>query len=308
MAESYWEEHGEVLVMLPPQHRMKFAVDARALQRGMYYKVCLDADGYAQDMVWGDTGLTIYISPLVGLWPDVVHAKGGGLQSFLEVTCEVGICSNTSTAYLATACDSALWDGRIPHEAPDTVIPIAKDGYATVAKPLYRQGPRSFKVGFLTENLVPGIHFALCFDMDGPGRAKAVGHVATVYMTGATATATRAVQVAPNQLINLTCTWGACGNAGEAFLALDCTTLHGGYYRGMALPRQGPWLSTDSSTDRLPLGDSAQTNIFEPPLVRSSTSTEIFAAPNQNITVRCYEDYYNPVLDPKSSQPKPFSH
>jgi hypothetical protein len=49
-------EHGKAFVTQPTQHRWKFEVDATHLMAGEYYKICLDLDGSASTLGWGDTG------------------------------------------------------------------------------------------------------------------------------------------------------------------------------------------------------------------------------------------------------------
>lgn len=119
--------------------------DASNLTAGLFYHLCLDVDGSSTTRYYGDSRLKVYISPVAGLRLPVIH--GDSAAAVLNVACfarpqeafgwweenetealevtplvenftknyvnQLHWCSELTTAYLASSCDTSVSDGYV---------------------------------------------------------------------------------------------------------------------------------------------------------------------------------------------------
>jgi hypothetical protein len=121
--------------------------EASALIAGRRYKFCTDLDGKADRLRVGDTGLSVFLSPLTTVHPERIQPSR---SSELSLTCGVGGCAalpnHLRFAYLANMCGGAppdesksvcLANATVPSPGvtdttPHGEINVREDGYARV--------------------------------------------------------------------------------------------------------------------------------------------------------------------------------
>jgi len=191
--------------------RLEF--DCSSLRAGDLHSLCVDVDGVAEEVGFGDSGISVYIRGamfFVGE-PTIMAAAG----QTLEISCSVG-CSTNSTVYLAAEC------GTSDRDATVTASGSARTASsALVARPGSIAGT-DWLMTYDSQDLTPGGRYSLCTDLDGANPSQPSGNSAlTVYVSGVTLSGDGTVAADSGQNIDLTCASG-CSADSIAYLSTSC--------------------------------------------------------------------------------------
>jgi len=199
-------------------------VDASNLQPGRHYTLCTDLDGNTGTMPMGANDFLWYVTGVTG----IPHYKFGLKQQkgIARSTSETVIftcaqCTTTSSAYLATACDSTDFDG---YQATPS-----SSSSGTNSALLQDLGVEGWGATFDTSGLALGVNYQLCLDLDGAGEDLAFGFTGqTIYVSGVVSTSNVAITRTFDARLDLTCeSADSCPSTALLYLALsssECAT------------------------------------------------------------------------------------
>merc|ERR1712159_262122 len=75
------------------------------LVAGGHFKVCIDLDGTRSILPLGDSGVVVYVSPIISIAPTSIRPLTQGGMVNLVITCsDASACSSATEAYLDTVC------------------------------------------------------------------------------------------------------------------------------------------------------------------------------------------------------------
>lgn len=198
-------------------------IDASGLTAGSYYKLCTDLDGATATKPMGENLFYYYITPVSALYHDVLeHVRSLGVQQgpdqFFTLGCPDTLCTNATSAYLATACDSTDFSGRraaIGLVAGQSVniysVSMQPDVWTTVFGPpaifAHPSSRNNLWTAIIdTSQLMVGQTFRVCVDLDGTDTQFAFGDSDTrIYVSAIASTPTKAMLRAPVQALTLVC-------------------------------------------------------------------------------------------------------
>ncbi|CAK9035132.1 unnamed protein product, partial [Durusdinium trenchii] len=198
-------------------------IDASSLQAGRHYTLCTDLDGStgtnpmgANDFLWYVTGSSGIPHYKFGL----KQQKGVTRKSSETLIFDCPQCSNSSSAYLAIACDSTDFGG---------VRSTPTSRYSGTASAFLEEFDTGWGATFDTSQLTVGVNYQLCLDMDGVREDLAFGFAGqTIYISAMVSTANVAVSKTFNAYLELTCeSADSCPSTALLYLALwssECAT------------------------------------------------------------------------------------
>ena len=127
--------------------------DLRDLRIGNLYRVCVDVDGPTYDVAFGNTGFQIYIAgEILPVGVPMIAAAAGQ-----TVTMSCADCTTSTTAYLATFCDTSLLDASIQ----------ANGATNTAPRPIVSVGGNVWSISVDASQLRRGYRYSVCLDLDG---------------------------------------------------------------------------------------------------------------------------------------------
>ncbi|CAJ1442143.1 unnamed protein product [Effrenium voratum] len=137
----------------------KLYIDARTLDLGGVYHLCVDLDGSNAKMAMGDTSFVVYVTAMTSLKPWGILPAA---NQTVVMTCSSGCVTGVSVAYVGTDCDYTVSNGemtalagtRTPHASFNKPADLATDDY---------QAAESHRESSATESPVIGT------DLDGSG-------------------------------------------------------------------------------------------------------------------------------------------
>lgn len=191
--------------------RFGLNLSTAALPAGYTYQICVDADGPGIIFPAGETGYTIYISP-------VRMAVSWG--SVLRLVCEPGGCGSSTSGFLAADCT-------------DSTKPMGAMGrmYAVAGRPkpwpeiLYLTNESAMVTAEHWESSIdapPGHPMRLCLDVDGSGPMP-IGDARGIYTSSVQELFTHGVPQGLDEVITLAChATGSCSETTQAYLAKTC--------------------------------------------------------------------------------------
>ncbi|CAK9042462.1 unnamed protein product [Durusdinium trenchii] len=185
--------------------RFGLTLSTALLPSGYTYQICVDADGAGNLFPAGETGFSIYISPVrvAVFWGEV-----------LRIVCHPGGCSSSALGFISSDCaigsTSAYLSAvtKVANPWPK-ILYLAND--STPAE--------------LWEIAVPapaGLELRLCLDVDGSGPMP-VGDAQGVFTSGIQELLTQGVPQGVDEVITFACSLGGgCSERSQAYLAKTC--------------------------------------------------------------------------------------
>jgi len=148
--------------------------DVARLLTGRRYRVCTDLDGDKNSRLQvGDTGLSVYLSPVTAVFPKTLESTNKSQQLLLQCGYDGCARARLRSAYLATACGGsparadasvclANFSGSVAQEAATDAgeVELHPDGTATISLD--------------TQCLPPGHEYRLCLVPRGEHNSEVV--------------------------------------------------------------------------------------------------------------------------------------
>jgi len=152
--------------------------DVSELITGRRYRMCTDLDGNRNSYSRvGDTGLTLYLSPITSVSPLVLQSTN--ISQRLTLQCGPEGCSRARlrAAYLATECDSSSIDASAASCAANYTIPVvhgsdAAQTHATQAGELALNPDGTVTALLDTQCLPTGEEYRVCLLPQGGGYTR----------------------------------------------------------------------------------------------------------------------------------------
>ena len=164
-----------------------------------------DVDGPTYDVAFGNTGFQIYIAgEILPVGVPMIAAAAGQ-----TVTMSCADCTTSTTAYLATFCDTSLLDASIQ----------ANGATNTAPRPIVSIGGNVWSISVDASQLRRGYRYSVCLDLDG---ATTVSPNADsdirVYISAVTSAGDGIMRPGAAEVLRLPCTVG-CSAASSAYLS-----------------------------------------------------------------------------------------
>ncbi|CAK9078729.1 Hypothetical protein (Fragment) [Durusdinium trenchii] len=134
----------------------KLYIDARELDLGGVYHLCMDLDGSNAKMGMGDTSFFVYVTTMTAINPwGILPAQ----NQTVVMTCPTG-CSDASAAYVGSYCDETVSNGEMK------AVTGERTAHGSFTKPSTLPTD-DYEVMLDAEGMTPGKHYSLCTDLDG---------------------------------------------------------------------------------------------------------------------------------------------
>ena len=228
---GYAPAAGTAAAQMAPTGGLSFTLglDATALVAGSHYRLCVDLDGAAEQLAFGQGGPMLYASPATELVTKGLPARTGQVVRFM---CPLG-CNTNTQARLALDCDEAGesfigwcvedFGGKCGADLSVANAEMAA-GDAVSEDPRHaRTLTRSDLYEFTADTsvLTQGMHYQVCVDLDGFGLTTRPGDTClAVYVTPVLRISTMQLNPLSGQVLVLECP--ACSKATEGLLSADC--------------------------------------------------------------------------------------
>ncbi|CAJ1400084.1 unnamed protein product [Effrenium voratum] len=197
-----------------------FSVHLRTdgLHAGWHYRLCVDLDGAALDLPMGDTQHKVYLSPLQQV---EARATAGDVQ--LSFTCLD--CTELSEGFLSQDCyRTVLARSKNATEDSDSesLREAGNESEVSATAPTAFMAGLTWSVNLSTIDLMGGLSYRLCVDLDGPESSRLVGDTGLrVFVSPVTAVEPTLLTPGNSSLI-LVCERGGCDFLTEGYLAESC--------------------------------------------------------------------------------------
>merc|ERR1719353_1044770 len=149
-------------------------IDTRAISEGVSYFLCVDIDGPGDGMPDGNSGLSIFISPVQSIFARSIYRSANQQISLLCRKCSSGL----TTTWLADSCTTVLGVSLVP-----TLRSSAGTQPFEMLDDVPSQGGDRRKVVLDASWLILGKRYQLCVDLDGASSAFSAGPVAEITVT-----------------------------------------------------------------------------------------------------------------------------
>ncbi|CAL1146598.1 unnamed protein product [Cladocopium goreaui] len=132
-------------------------IDARLLDLGGVYHLCMDLDGNNAKMGMGDTGFVVYVTTMTTLKPWGILPAA---NQTVVMTCPGGCTDGVSAAYVGIYCNDTVNNGEM------TVLAGERTPHGTFSKPS-SLATDDYEVMIDAEGMISGKHYLFCTDLDG---------------------------------------------------------------------------------------------------------------------------------------------